>query len=116
MPATDVGAPRDTVMNFGETQREPVEPACRVAWSDHVSREAPLGDVFTRARAAGWTERDKLLMADGPDGSVLAVSRGNVACVVSGSWDGDDDSDSTYVPAPGFEITASCFVNRPDRY
>jgi hypothetical protein len=116
MSTADVGAPRDTVMNFGETAREPVEPACLVAWSDHVSREAPLDDVFARARAAGWTERDKLLLADGPDGSVLAVSRGNVACVVSGNWDGGDDGDSTYVPSPGFVIAASCFVNRPDRY
>jgi hypothetical protein len=116
MSTADVGAPRDTLLNFGEMQREPVEPACRVAWSDHVSREAPLGDVFTRAKAAGWTERDKLLEADGPDGSVLAFSRGDVACVVSGNWDGGDDSDSTYVSAPGFVIAASCFVNRPDQF
>lgn len=116
MPSADVGAPRDTALNFGEAQREPVEPACRVAWKNSVSREAPLDDVFARARAGGWTERDKLLLADGPDGSVLAVSRGDVACVVSGSWDGGDDSDSTYVPSPGFTISASCFVNRADRY
>ena len=116
MSRTEVGAPRDTAMTFGGINREPVEPACRVAWRNENAREAPLSDVVDRAMAAGWAERGKLLLADGPDGSVEAVSRGNVACLISGSWDGGDDSDSTYVPSPGFEIAASCFVNRADRY
>jgi len=112
---TEVGTPRDTAMSFGETYPpERPERACRVAWSSKVGT-APMGDVLERASAAGWTDRSKLLSADGPDGSIVAVSRGGVACLVSGSWDGGDDSDSTYVSAPGFEIAASCFVNRPDR-
>jgi hypothetical protein len=115
-PAAEVGAPRDTAMAFGEAYHGIVEPGCRVAWRNDEAQRVPLNDVTERAMAAGWTERDKLLLADGPDGSVLAVSRGNIACVISGSWDGGDDSDSTYVPSPGFEIAASCFVNRPDRY
>lgn len=112
----EVGTPKDTAMAFGGMQRVPVEVACHVAWTDSVTREAPLEDVFTRARAAGWTERDHLLSADSPDGSVLAFSRGDVACLVSGSWDGGDDSDSTYLPAPGFRIEAACYANRPDQY
>jgi hypothetical protein len=116
MPRTEVGTPRDTAMTFGGFEHAPVEPACRVAWRNEVARGAPLNDVIDRAFAAGWTERGHLLGADGPDGSVLAVSRGNVACLIEGSWDGGDDSDSTYVPSPGFEIAASCFVNRPDRH
>ena len=113
--SSEVGVPRDTSMSFGETAPEQLEPGCRVAWSD-TAKEAPLRDVLTRAGAAGWKERFGLLSADGPDGSVLAMSRGDVACLVSGQWDGGDDSDSTYVPAKGFEISASCFANRPDRY
>jgi len=112
----EVGSPRDTVLSFGDLQGERAEPACLVAWNDDSTRVAPLEDVFTRATAAGWTERDHLLSADVPDGSVLAFSRGDVACVIRGSWDGGDDSDSTYVPSPGFVISASCFANRPDRY
>lgn len=115
-PAAEVGAPRDTAMAFGETYRGTVEPGCRVAWRNDEAQGAPLNDVTERAMAAGWAERSKLLLADGPDGSLEALSRGNIACVISGSWDGGDDSDSTYVPSPGFEIAASCFVNRADRY
>lgn len=36
-------------------------------------------------------------------------ARGNVACLVRGQWDGADDSDSTYVPEPGYEIELTCF-------
>lgn len=114
VPHAAIAASGDTTMSF--TDAGPVEPACRVAWSSSDSTSAPLGDVYSRAKTAGWTERDHLLMADGPDGSVLAFSRRDVACLVSGSWDGGDDSDSTYVPSRGFEIAASCFSNRPDPY
>ena len=115
MASSEVGVPRDTAMSFAETRPEQLEPGCRVAWSNST-QVAPLGDVIARAGAAGWKERGGLLSADGPDGSVLAMSRGDVACLVRGEWDGGDDSDSTYVPAKGFEISASCFANRPDRY
>lgn len=111
-PASQVGAPRDSSMSFPDMDRP--EPACRVAWHAD-SGYAPLADVFARAKTAGWTERPLLLAADGPDGSVQAVSRGNVACLVSGEWDGGDDSDSTYVPADGFTVSVACFANRSDR-
>lgn len=116
MSGAEVAAPRDTMMSFSETPSDRPEPACRVAWRSPVSREAPLGDVLQRTAGAGWTQRDRLMSADGPDGSVLAFSRGDVACLVSGSWDGGDDSDSTYVPSPGFVIAANCFASRADRY
>ena len=102
-------------MSFGGFETEHLEHACRVSWR-HDTGHAPLGDDFERASAAGWRERGKLLTADGPDGSIEAVSRGGVACLVSGEWDGGDDSDSTYAPAPGFTISASCYTDRPDRY
>lgn len=115
-PATEVGTPRDTAMAFGEAYHGTEEFGCRVAWRNDEAQGAPLNDVVDRAIAAGWAERGHLLLADGPDGSIEAFSRGSVACLISGSWDGGDDSDSTYVPSPGFEIAASCFVNRPDRH
>lgn len=116
VPHAEIVVSGDTTMNFDGTWKGPVEPACQVVWESSDSTAAPLEGVFERAKTGGWTERGRLLMADGPDGSVLAFSRRDVACLVSGSWDGGDDSDSTYVPSPGFQIAASCYSNRPDQY
>jgi hypothetical protein len=107
--------PRDTTMTFGGFQDGVAERACYVRWTDSANDVAP-GDLLGAAAARGWKERAHLLSADGPDGTVLAISRGGAACVFDMRWDGDDDSDSTYVPAPGFTAEASCFPDRPDRY
>ena len=48
--------------------------------------------------------------ADGPDGSDLAYQRGRVRCLVERSWEGEDDSDSTYVPADWFKEVTSCWL------
>lgn len=106
--------PRDTTMVFGGFD-EVEERACYTTWSDSL-RGLPYQGLLAQVKAHGWVERPKLLSADGPDGSLLAISRGDVACVLDLRWEGDDDSDSTYVPAPGFTAIASCFRNRPDRY
>jgi hypothetical protein len=110
-------APRDTTSTYLDRSGAvpPVsEPACFVAWSDTLSREVPLEDVHYRLEQSGWKQRGNLFMADGPDVGVLAFSRGSAACIIEGLWDGDDDSDSTYVPKPGFRISATCLRNRPD--
>lgn len=116
LAAEGVQGPRDTTMSFGGLDQEPTEAACVVAWKDSRSARAPFNELLAGAKARGWTPRDHLLSADGPDGTVLAISRGGAACVLEMHWDGDDDSDSTYVPAPGFAAMASCFPDRPDRY
>jgi hypothetical protein len=57
------------------------------------------------AAKAGW-KMDR--QADGADGSSYRISRGNVFCLVSGAWDGGDDSDPKVVPSPLFLTTARC--------
>ncbi len=53
----------------------------------------------------GWCG-DK--MADGPDGTSYRAFKKNVFCLVEGRWDGGDDSDSTYVPSPRYEVIVKC--------
>jgi len=57
------------------------------------------------AAGAGWkADRE----ADGPDGTSYRILRGNVFCLVSGSWDGGDPTDRKVIPSPLFLITARC--------
>ncbi|MFL5613921.1 MAG: hypothetical protein ACJ796_09710 [Gemmatimonadaceae bacterium] len=110
-------APRDTTSTYLDRSGAVpplAEPACLVAWKDTVSRDAPLELVHNRLEQTGWTQRGNLFTADGPDSGSLAFSRGSAACIIEGLWDGDDDSDSTYVPKPGFRISATCLRDRPD--
>jgi len=61
------------------------------------------------AAKAGWkADRE----ADGPDGTSYRISRGNVFCLVSGSWDGGDASDPKVIPSSLFLITARCAGTR----
>lgn len=48
--------------------------------------------------------------ADGPDGTLAGYQRGAVRCTVASSWDGGDDSDSTYVPKDWFKEETSCWL------
>lgn len=67
--------------------------------------DRPYPKPGSAAAKAGWkADRE----ADGPDGTSYRISRGNVFCLVSGSWDGGDDSDPKVVPSPLFVITAQC--------
>ena len=52
--------------------------------------------------------------ADGPDGSLMGMSVGPVLCLLRGSWDGGDDSDTTYVPVPGYDLEITCFRHTAD--
>jgi hypothetical protein len=110
--ASIITSPRDTTSTL-LSQRS--EPACVVTWRDSTSHGGPLDDIYARLEHAGWQQRPNLFSADGPDGSAVAYSRGDIACVIDGSWDGEDDSDSTYVPKPGFAFVVTCLRNRPDR-
>jgi len=50
--------------------------------------------------------------ADGPDGTSYRISRGNIFCLVTGSWDGGDASDPKVIPSSLFLITARCARTR----
>jgi hypothetical protein len=65
-------------------------------------------------RANGWIAADSLYSADGPDGSLEGFVKGDALCLLEGSWDGGDDSDSTYVPSPDFEVRVTCAARRAD--
>ncbi len=59
----------------------------------------------------GWTEIDTM-SADGPGGGEQGYMRGDVRCLVWVEFDGEDDSDSTYVPADWFVETTMCWLDR----
>ena len=71
--------------------------------------DSPYPKPGSAAAKAGWkADRE----ADGPDGTSYRISRGNVFCLVSGSWDGGDATDPTIIPSPLFLITARCARSR----
>jgi hypothetical protein len=47
--------------------------------------------------------------ADGPDGSLSGYQRAQVRCTVAQSWDGGDDSDSTYVAEVWYRQELTCW-------
>jgi len=73
----------------------------------------PVEFLEAALAAAGWAPTYDY-SADGPDGTVMGYVTGRYLCIVEGRWDGGDDSDSTYVPDPGCEVTATCVPRRPD--
>jgi hypothetical protein len=107
-------SPRDTTSTLLSWDSTPPEPACVLSWRDSIDG-GNLNDLYARFEHSGWVMRPALFSADGPDGSSVAFSRTGVACIVRGTWDGPDDSDSTYVPKPGFAFEVTCLRDRPDR-
>ena len=71
--------------------------------------DRPSPKPGSAAAKAGWkADRE----ADGSDGTSYRILRGNVFCLVRGSWDGGDDSDPKVIPSPLFLITAQCARTR----
>lgn len=62
------------------------------------------------AESKGW-ETDSSRSADGPDGTVFAFRPPAAWCLVTGKWDGGDDSDPTYVPDDKYQITIGCALH-----
>jgi hypothetical protein len=52
--------------------------------------------------------------ADGPDGSLSGYQRGHVRCTVAQSWDGGDDSDTSYVPEAWYRQELTCWLVEAD--
>jgi hypothetical protein len=53
----------------------------------------------------GWRADEEF---DGADGTAFRFYNGKAFCLVTGSWDGGDDSDPAYKPSPLFEYKVSC--------
>lgn len=60
----------------------------------------PFMDIQKGLIAAGWMEHYGYT-ADGADGSNAGFLCLNFFCLVEGTWQGEDGSDSTFVPEPG---------------
>lgn len=85
-------------------------------WAFHIAvtdTSCPYSSLEKGLVAAGWAPFYGY-MADGPDGAVLGFVSKHYLCVVEGRWDGEDDSDSTYVAEPGCEVKMTCVPRRED--
>lgn len=91
--------------------------SCRLLVHGTFSPKPPYNDAIKLIERyferAGWTS-DGECAADGPDGTLWGVRRGGVRCLVDGRWEGGDDSDTTYVPRPEYDVTVDCLVDRKD--
>ena len=59
------------------------------------------------AESRGWL-CDGSHSADGPDGTVFAYWTPTAWCLVTGRWDGGDDSNPNNVPGSGYGVTVGC--------
>lgn len=125
---------RDSIEAIVRRSVSPANPAIRVSggparfkywyaadsvdgWAFHIvvadTSECPDTRVEDALQAAGWAPAYGY-SADGTDGTVMGFVTKRFLCVVEGRWDGGDDSDSTYVPPPGCELTVTCVPRRED--
>ena len=77
------------------------------ATQEHV-KGRPAGQGASFGEGGGWVHLLRYT-ADGPDGNLSGFQRGTVRCGVANSWDGGDDSDSTYVPEDWFVEEITCW-------
>lgn len=83
------------------------------ALADQAGPVAALERTFVQR---GW-RADLRYSADGPDGSVIGMRKLEQLCVIYGSWDGGDDSDTTSVNAdvsPSYDVAIECSRDVPD--
>jgi hypothetical protein len=86
---------------------------CIIAMKDPADTTgAPMPPLEQWFTSHGWVYAP--YSADGPDGEVFGYTDFHRLCVVRGSWDGGDDSDTTYVPAPGYELWVMCAPAMPE--
>ncbi|MFH1219729.1 MAG: hypothetical protein V1694_04675 [Candidatus Eisenbacteria bacterium] len=77
------------------------------AWSELADKPSPEMLIFQFLTDAGW-HQEVQYSADGPDGTIFALSKGGALCIVRGWWDGGDDTDSTYVGSDVYQIIVRC--------
>jgi hypothetical protein len=78
--------------------------------TDHGPDVAAISAALT---AEGWVE-DGAFAADGTDGSTFGYVCREALCRVEGRWDGGDESDTSYTPAPGEHIELTCVPRVPE--
>ena len=103
----------------------PPRTGCELKASGKFTRAAPdsaaaaaqtedepstLADGF---KEAGWAYTAQY-QADGPDGEAEGWRSKETTCVVRWSWDGGDDSDSTYVPSDDWDLVIGCAAWAPE--
>jgi hypothetical protein len=86
-------------------------------WAFHITVNdtsiCPNEEVQDALTDAGWVESFGY-SADGTDGSNMGYLSQNFFCLVEGQWDGGDDTDESYVPAPGCKVIMTCVPRRQD--
>jgi hypothetical protein len=82
------------------------------AQPDTAGSRSVDGDVGGGLEAAGWVDIPRY-SADGPDGSSFGRRSRETVCLFRASWDGGDDSDSTYVPSDDWEVVGHCASREP---
>ena len=95
--------------DYHDTPRGAPHTGCRL--TAHGSFKAlpekssgPVDIVYAAFIRHGWRP-DLRYSADGPDGSNVGMRRRDILCLVTGSWDGGDDSDTvTRAPTPEEDI------------
>ncbi len=78
--------------------------------SDSATAAQPEDEPSSLAggfKEAGWAYMAQY-QADGPDGEAEGWRSKETTCVVRWSWDGGDDSDSTYVPSDDWDLLIGC--------
>jgi hypothetical protein len=87
-------------------------------WAFHVvvtDTSCPFMSIQKALTAAGWVEHYGYT-ADGADGSNAGFLCLNFFCLVEGTWQGEDGSDSTFVPEPGCQVVVTCVPRREDDF
>lgn len=116
----DIGGPRDKSIRVKRGPgvfrywyaRDSVESyVYTIVISD--TTECPMMRMEYALNAAGWTAHNAYA-ADGPDGSAMGFVSKRHFCYVEGHWDGGDDSDPRYVPAPGCSLSVIVVPRRDD--
>ena len=110
--AAVIESPRDSVAEFPGRLRHGPEYACVTSFEDSTTGASTNEQLHSLLARIGWRMRSELIDAGGPDGETLTFSRSDVVCALHSSWDGGNDDDTTYVPAPGVRIMAVCYADR----
>lgn len=82
--------------------------ACMVAVRVEEDGGGGAGDLRAPFASSGWARLWEF-EADGPDGRSAVFQLVPVRCLVEERWDGGDDADDTYLPAPWFEQRVACW-------
>jgi len=86
-------------------------PGCLIvvsgSWTDLAGEPDPAERLVDALTAEGWTEVPQYA-ADGPDGTQVALARGDALCIIRGRWDGGDDTDPTGFAGDVYQVTVLC--------